>query len=350
LTSRKEHVTLARINLQEKGGALLTKRYVKDEGFNTSVPDLIAQFREIIEVFSKHPAIPRPWPEWVPSPEILNGRLQHLEQSYGELDPNDGHGARLFNRFRRELKTCMARLLRYVEQTLTGSHYHLPPGFDLGRNPGCSPESPVYGSGLAMTDLPQPEGPKARHRWESSETRNYLVRAVRPMFQAACIEVEARDRADAIDRALSCAARIPEDQWTGRNDPEDYFFDVHCVHSGQTAEGHPFSLLDFPRYTVVSTNPYPAVKAYAVLDPWIKKAGPILTSSLLSDWIDQLWSSQVEIYEDAEENLKEILQQWKGSDDQKVLPHMDPEERRLRIDMIEHLLQGINLMKEPDSW
>ena len=326
----------------------MSKRKAKDDGFNTSVPDLIAQFRDIIGRFLNHPAIPRPWPAWVPSPESLDWKLNQLAQTHRELDPNDVPGIQLLNKIRRELKTSMVRLLRYVEQTLTGSPYHQPPGFDLGRNPGCSAECATYGSGLLRTDPLQQESPEGRYRMGISEPRNYLVRAVRPVFQAACIEIKARDREDAIERALSRAAHIPEEQWTGKNDPDDYFFDVHCVHSGLTAEGHPFSLLDFPRYTVVSTNPLPPVEAYAVLDPWMEKAAPILAASLLSEWIDQLSSTQAAIYEDAEDEFEEILQQWKGSDDQKVMPHKAPDERRFLIEMTEQLLEGIKLLKEPD--
>jgi hypothetical protein len=334
--------------LQEKG-ALLTKRKAKDDGFNTSVPDLVAQFRDLIDRFINHPAIPRPWPAWVPSPESLEWKLQQLAQTHRELDPNDVPGIQLLNKIRRELKTSMVKLLRYVELTLTGSHRQLPPGFDLSRNPGCPAESVPYGSGLAQADQHSPqENPEIRRRSEITEARNYLVRGVRPMFQAACIEIEATDQEDAIERALSCAADIPEDQWTGRNDPDDYYCDISCVHSSQTAEGHPFSLLDFPRYTVVSTNPVPPVEAYAVLDPWIEKAGPILAASLLSEWIDQFSGTQAAIYEDAEEEFQEILQHWKGPDDQKVLPHKSPEERRVLTEMTEQLLKTISLLKEPD--
>jgi hypothetical protein len=244
----------------------------------------------------------------------------------------------------------MVRLLRYVEQTLTGSHHLLPPGFDLNRNPGCTAEDAAYGGGLAKPRLrSQQEGPTAKSRMEISEPRKYLVRAVRPVFQAACIEVEARDRAEAIDLALFSAADIPEAKWTGRNDPADYFFAVNCVRTGQTAEGLPFSLLDFPRCTVVSTNPYPAVDAYAVWDPWMDKAPPILVASLLSVWTDQLLSSQGVIYEDALDEIEELKEEWKGSDDEKVLPLKDPGERRFLLDMTEEVIKGINLLKEPDD-
>jgi hypothetical protein len=328
----------------------LAKRKGKDDGFNTSVPDLITQFRDIRDRFLNHPVIPRPWPAWVPSPADLDWKLNQLEQTHRELDPDDVAGIRRLNKVRRELKTYMARLLRYVEQTLTGSHQLLPPGFDLSRNPGCAAECAAYGSAVAGGDLrSQQQRPAAKGNMEISEPRNYLVRGVRPVFQAACIEVEARDREEAIDRALSCAAHIPEADWTGRNDPDQYFFDVHCVHTGQTAEGHPFSLLDYPRYTVVSTNPLPPVEAYAVLDPWMDKAPPILAASLLSVWTDQLLSSQGVIYEDAIEEFQEILEQWKGSDDQKVLPLKPPGERRLLLEMTDQLIKGINLLKEPDE-
>lgn len=328
----------------------MAKRKAKDDGFNTSVPDLIARFRDIKGRIINHPAIPSPWPAWVPSPESLDYSLNHLEQVHRELDPHDVEGIRRLDKVRRELKTSMVILLRYVEQILTGSHHLLPPGFDLRRNPGCAAEGSAYGSGLAKSDLhAQQERPAEINRMGATEARKYLVRAVRPVFQAACIEVEARDREEAIDHALSSAADIPEAKWTGRNDPDDYFFGVNCVRTGQTAEGHPFSPLDFPRCTVISTNPHPPVEAYAVLDPWMDKVPPILVASFLSVWTDQLLSSQAAIYEDAIEEFQEIKEQWKGSDDEKVLPLKDPGERRFLLDMTEELIKGINHLKEPED-
>jgi len=64
--------------------------------------------------------------------------------------------------------------------------------------------------------------------------------------------------------------------------------------------------------------------------------------------VDQLSGTQAAIYEDAEEEFQEILQLWKGSDDQKVLPHKSPEERRVLIEATEQVLKGIKLLKEPD--
>jgi len=342
----------------------LAKRKAKDDGFNTSVPDLIAQFRESIELFLNHPAIPSPWPAWVPSPAGLNWRFNHLEEAQRVLNPVEVSGMahrepdpdlvsniKRRDKIRRELKSDMAKLLRYVEQALTGSDHLLPPGFHLIRNPGCAAECAAYGTGLATADSrSQQHRPETNLRLATVEARkNYLVRAVRPVFQAACIEVEARDPKEAIDHALSSAAQIPEALWTGRSDPESYFFDAHCVHTGQTAEGHPFSLLDFPRYTVISTNPFPPIEAYGVLDPWMDKAPPILVASLLSTWIDQLLSSQVVIFEDAKEMLQENLQQWKGSDDEKILPLMPPDERRFLLEMTEQLIRGIDLLEESDD-
>ena len=327
----------------------MAKNKTKDDGFNTSVPDLIAQFRDIRDRFLNHPAIPCPWPGWVPSPAFLDWKLDQLEKAHRELDPHDVEGIRRLNKIRRELKTSMAKLLRYVEQALTGSQHLLPPGFDLSRNPGFAAVAAAYGSGLAKADLRSQQEWPEENRMRFTEPRNYLVRGVRPVFQAACIEVEARSQEEAMAHALASAAHIPEAQWTGRNDPEDYYFAVNCVHTGQTPEGHPFSLLDFPRYTVVSTNPLPQLEAYAVLDPWMDQAPPILAASLLSEWADQMSSSQAVIYEDAIEEFQEILEPWKGSEDQKVLPLKDPGERRYLMEMTELLIKSVNLLKEPDE-
>lgn len=111
----------------------MAKRKAKDDGFNTSVPDLIAQFRDSIKLFLNHPAIPSPWPAWVPSPAHLDWRLNQLEEAQRELhldevsgmarepDPDLVPNIKRRDKIRRELKTDMAKRLRYVEQALTGS-------------------------------------------------------------------------------------------------------------------------------------------------------------------------------------------------------------------------------------
>src|SRR6266567_639470 len=90
--------------------------------------------------------------------------------------------------------------------------------------------------------------------------QKYVVRVVRPVFQAAYLELEGRSEAEACSHALEAVYKLPEESWRGRFNPEDYFFDIHCVHSSETPEGNAFSLLDFPLYSVLSTNRAPYIR------------------------------------------------------------------------------------------
>ena len=176
--------------------------------------------------------------------------------------------------------------------------------------------------------------------------QKYLVRLVRPVFQTAYLEVEGSDEREAALTAFTSAYEIPDDQWTGRFDPEDYIFDVNCVRTSETPEGHPFSLLDFPLYCIFSTNESSHL-SNASTQPWMNELEPLTVANLYSQWITQLRNERVGYYEEAIDTYEERLKSFKGTD-QKVVPLMPPAERRFDIDVLEALLSGIRLMKEVD--
>jgi hypothetical protein len=103
--------------------------------------------------------------------------------------------------------------------------------------------------------------------------QKYLVRLVRPVFQATYLEIEARSENEACSDAYQAAYRIPDEQWAGRFNPDDHLFDVHCVRGDETPEGNPFSLLDFPLYSILSTNEAPYVRSDGI-QPWMNYLTP----------------------------------------------------------------------------
>lgn len=174
----------------------------------------------------------------------------------------------------------------------------------------------------------------------------YLVRVVRPVFQAAYLEVEGRDENEACSVAFQKAHHLPEQSWSGRFNPDDYLFDVHCVRSHQTAEGHDFSLLDFPKYNILSTNQDPYVKGEGY-EIWMNYLHPLSVAAHLSQWISHLESTRSGCYEEGIEGLEDMLRQWKGTD-QKVVPLVPPEHLRQNIEYVEAMLKIVQLLNDVD--
>jgi len=176
--------------------------------------------------------------------------------------------------------------------------------------------------------------------------QKYVVRMVRPVFQAAYLEVEARNEAEACSRALESVYKLPEEKWSGRFNSEDYTFDIHCVRSSETPEGNAFSLLDFPQYSILSTNEAPFIRTDGY-QPWMNYLNPLSSAAQTSQWITQLQKTRSGQYEDGIEDIEQSLREWKGTD-QKVVPLVPPEERRESIEYLEALLEMVQLLNDVD--
>ena len=174
----------------------------------------------------------------------------------------------------------------------------------------------------------------------------YLVRVVRPVFQAAYLEVEGRDENEACCIAATEAYQIPEENWRGRFNPEDHGFDAHCVRSGETDEGDEISLLDFPEYSILSTNenPVPVSNGY---QPWMNYHHPLTVAGQMSHWIDQLEDTRKGCYEEGIEDLEATWRKLKGAD-QKVVPLMHPEDQRHSLEFLETILNVVRQLNDVD--
>lgn len=119
----------------------MRKRYGKNkkEGFNTSVPDLIEQVNETLDLFRNSPVLPFPWPSYVPSLEHIYGQISHLETSFKVVDGVPKPELPLLAvvmQARRELKTSLSKVLRYVEQAVVEDDHVLQwPDFNQRRVP-----------------------------------------------------------------------------------------------------------------------------------------------------------------------------------------------------------------------
>lgn len=145
-----------------------------------------------------------------------------------------------------------------------------------------------------------------------------------------------RDEKEACSLAFQTAYGLPEESWTGRFNSDDYLLDAHCVRSCETLEGDAFSLLDFPQYSILSTNEEPCVSCDGY-QPWMNYLSPLAVAAQMSQWIDQLEKTRGGSYEEGIEELEGILRQWKGTD-KKVVPLLPPEHLRYNVEYVEALL------------
>lgn len=177
-------------------------------------------------------------------------------------------------------------------------------------------------------------------------SEKFLVRVVRPVFQVAYVEVEGETENEAEYLAYKSAPDIPEESWRGRFNPEDYDLDIHCVNTSVTAEGYPFSLLDFPKYALLSSSNTHST-GYTETQPWMDCILPVSAAVLIEKWIDGLGWQRTGYYDEWVGYLERVLADLKGTDE-KVVPLQPPAERRYNIDLIEAVLDLTYTLKEHD--
>ena len=174
----------------------------------------------------------------------------------------------------------------------------------------------------------------------------FLVRLVRPVFQFSYLEVEAEDQDEAVDKALDSLDdnEIPEENWMGRYNPDDYDVDAYCVHTCETKDGNLVSLLDFPQYALLSTG---EDSPYSAAQPWMERVLPATMACLFTSWINELSSGRTECYDGTIRFLEQALAKIRGSDE-KVVPLQPPSERRQQVELLEAALDLSYTLKETD--
>ena len=110
-----------------------------DSGFIDSVPEVIEKVQKFKAETLSNPAIPYPWPPYVPTPEALDNETACLGEIYEAIEDKKVCTGGALGKARKEVKTRFSQLARYVALTLEGrSDIMNWPGFDLSRNPGES--------------------------------------------------------------------------------------------------------------------------------------------------------------------------------------------------------------------
>ena len=179
------------------------------------------------------------------------------------------------------------------------------------------------------------------------ELQKYLVRVVRPVFQTTYIEVEARGERDAEGKCFNSLHEIPENQWRGRHNPDEHALDLNCLPVLETKEGHPYTLLDYAQYTVLSTDLAPYMVAQG-MEVWMREVvHPMMLANGFWRWIDQLTEARGGYYQKAIELCEELLRQWRGTGG-KIVSLLPPADRRDDIELVEATLACLRLLKEID--
>jgi len=179
------------------------------------------------------------------------------------------------------------------------------------------------------------------------ELQSYLVRVVRPVFQATYCEVEARGERDAEGKCFHSLRDIPEVEWRGRHNPDEHALDLYGVRVLETEDGFPYTRLDYPQYTVLSTDQDPYMVAHG-LEAWMRDVeNPMLLASRFWLWIDRLTEARDVYYQKAIERCEEPLRQWRGTD-HKVVQLQPPADRRGDIELVETTLACLRLLQETD--
>lgn len=117
-------------------------------------------------------------------------------------------------------------------------------------------------------------------------TRRYRVRLVRPIFQAAVVEVEASDEEQAILEALSQAETISEKNWSGSFDPDSYFYDAQFVEDAE--ESSDDYIFDENRKYLLLKADTDSGEGELLLQPWITEISDLMVADLSMDWGGQL--------------------------------------------------------------
>jgi hypothetical protein len=175
----------------------------------------------------------------------------------------------------------------------------------------------------------------------------YLVRVVRPVFQAAYVEVEACSERDAEGKCFYSLYTLPESEWRGRYNPDEHAMDFYCLPTLETEDGFPYTRLGYAQYSILNTDLDPFMVADG-LEVWMREVvHPMLLAARFWGWIGQMNAARDVSYQKAIERCEERLRDWRGTD-HKVVALQPPADRRDDIELVETTLACLRLLKEMD--
>jgi hypothetical protein len=129
--------------------------------------------------------------------------------------------------------------------------------------------------------------------------RTFRVTVMRPVFQIAMVEVDARTARDAVAAALDKANDLPDAAWAGSFDAENYTYDVQDVIQAKKldkmVEADPHDENQLPGPAPSDEVHYLLLKGSiefgegeVIAQPWLVQRNDLMISDLAGDWAGDL--------------------------------------------------------------
>jgi len=123
----------------------------------------------------------------------------------------------------------------------------------------------------------------------------YRVRLARPVFQVVLLDVEAEGRHEAVVKALSHAGRIPEEEWSGAFDPENYFYDAQSVQEMEEpgddedddSAAYAHAVDRYTKYLLLKADTFSG-DGEVLFEPWLSDLSVHMVGDLCADWAGDL--------------------------------------------------------------
>ena len=129
----------------------------------------------------------------------------------------------------------------------------------------------------------------------------FTVRIVRPVFESVVVEVEADCEEEAIASALGQADSIPDEDWSGVFESENYFYDAQCIDIIHGCDGKeqrsaedeseneydPLAPNEYRRYLLLKANTFTG-EGEVLYQPWLEEVDDLMLADVCMDWANQL--------------------------------------------------------------
>ncbi|UFS71455.1 hypothetical protein LPW11_04475 [Geomonas sp. RF6] len=119
----------------------------------------------------------------------------------------------------------------------------------------------------------------------------YRVRLARPVFQTVVVEVEAENRDEALAKAVSHAGMIPDEEWSGAFDGENYIYETQQITEVEDAPDDAavfaYTVDRYTRYLLLKADTFLG-EGSVIAQPWVKTVSGSVISDLCSNWAAEL--------------------------------------------------------------
>jgi hypothetical protein len=161
------------------------------------------------------------------------------------------------------------------------------------------------------------------------EQRKFLVRLVRPVFEAVVVEIEAENEKMAAAAALIQAESIADEHWIGTFDTGSYDFDAqYVVPANEADDDFIFSGVEKERkYTLLKAD-LDSGEGRMLLQPWMDTIDDLMSADLCMDWGNQLEALRREWAKNYFGWLPKSLEKPKEVRLAKVIPFRRPEKEK----------------------